>query len=64
MIGLTKNTGAFYGSKGIRCNAIMAGAMATNIGATAQTEGMSMEGMARMKENCKLAIPSSSITSL
>jgi len=31
LIGLMKNTGAFYGSKGIRCNAIMAGAMDTNI---------------------------------
>ncbi|KAK5110901.1 hypothetical protein LTR62_005439 [Meristemomyces frigidus] len=28
LLGLTKNTGAFYKSKGIRCNAIMAGELA------------------------------------
>ncbi|KAF2771076.1 NAD(P)-binding protein [Teratosphaeria nubilosa] len=31
LIGLTKNTGVFYGDRGIRCNAIIAGAMDTNI---------------------------------
>ncbi|KAI9706749.1 MAG: hypothetical protein M1820_004719 [Bogoriella megaspora] len=32
LIGLTKNTAAVYGKKGIRCNAILPGAMQTNIG--------------------------------
>jgi NAD(P)-dependent dehydrogenase (short-subunit alcohol dehydrogenase family) len=54
LIGLTKNTGAFYGSKGIRCNAIAAGAMATNISATL-AEGCNMEGIARMRQTCKSA---------
>jgi NAD(P)-dependent dehydrogenase (short-subunit alcohol dehydrogenase family) len=31
-VGLTKNTAAFYGSKGIRCVAIMPGAMQTAMG--------------------------------
>ncbi|KAE8334958.1 hypothetical protein BDV24DRAFT_169688 [Aspergillus arachidicola] len=31
LVGLTKNTAAFYGNKGIRCNALMIGGMATNI---------------------------------
>lgn len=53
LIGLTKNTGAFYGGKGIRCNALMAGAMDTNIGDSLRTEGMSMEGFGRMRENCR-----------
>lgn len=52
LVGLTKNTGAFYGSKGIRCNAIAAGAMATNISATL-AEGCNMDGVARMRQTCK-----------
>ena len=31
LVGLTKNTAAFYGKKGIRCNAILPGGMATNL---------------------------------
>lgn len=34
VIGLTKNTGFFYAQKGIRCNAIAPGAVATNIAAS------------------------------
>lgn len=43
LIGLTKNTAAFYGPKGIRCNAIMPGTMATNI-ASGLANGVNMEG--------------------
>lgn len=32
LIGLTKHTAAFYGSQGIRCNAMALGAVNTNIG--------------------------------
>ena len=32
LIGLTRNTAAFYGTKGIRCNAMVLGAVNTNIG--------------------------------
>ena len=32
LIGLTRNTAAFYGTKGIRCNAMVLGAVKTNIG--------------------------------
>ncbi len=32
LIGLTKHIAAFYGDKGIRCNAMALGAVATNIG--------------------------------
>ncbi|KAF2232695.1 putative short chain dehydrogenase/oxidoreductase [Viridothelium virens] len=44
LIGLTKNTAAFYGKKGIRCNAILPGAMATNIGDSA-SKGANEEGL-------------------
>ncbi|KAJ5924335.1 hypothetical protein N7466_008522 [Penicillium verhagenii] len=46
VVGLTKNTAAFYGDKGIRCNALMMGAMNTNI-ADAMRSGCNMEGMKR-----------------
>ncbi|GAB7338407.1 hypothetical protein MBLNU457_4701t2 [Dothideomycetes sp. NU457] len=48
LIGLTKNTAAFYASKGIRCNAIMPGAMETNI-SVALHQGYSQEGMKMMQ---------------
>jgi len=35
VIGLTRSTAVLYGAAGIRCNAVMPGAVATNIGATA-----------------------------
>ena len=34
LVGLTKNTAFMYANKGIRCNAICPGAVATNIGET------------------------------
>ena len=52
VLGLTKSTAAFYASKGIRCNAIMAGAMATNIGNHLR-DGMNMEGYTLMTRTCK-----------
>ena len=48
VIGLTKNTGFMYANKGIRCNAIAPGAVATNIGASIQNVnpfGMERAGM-------------------
>lgn len=43
LVGLTKNTASFYGSKGIRCNALMMGGMQTNI-SDALKSGMNMDG--------------------
>ncbi|KAJ5989024.1 hypothetical protein N7481_004234 [Penicillium waksmanii] len=43
LVGLTKNTAAFYGNKGIKCNALMMGGMNTNI-ADVFKNGMNMEG--------------------
>lgn len=43
LVGLTKNTAAFYGNKGIRCNALMMGAMETNI-SDAFHGGVNVEG--------------------
>lgn len=38
LLGFTKNTAAFYGAKsGIRCNAIIAGSMRTNIFVSGRT---------------------------
>ncbi|OQO12784.1 hypothetical protein B0A48_02248 [Cryoendolithus antarcticus] len=53
LLGLTKNTGFFYASKGIRCNAILPGGMATNI-ANSLAQGVNMEGMGAMRITCKL----------
>ncbi|KAF7189741.1 3-beta-hydroxycholanate 3-dehydrogenase (NAD(+)) 2 [Pseudocercospora fuligena] len=52
LIGLTKNTAAFYRLKGIRCNAIAAGAMQTNIGNSLADGRFNMEGMGLMKQAC------------
>ncbi|KAK5123428.1 hypothetical protein LTR85_002860 [Meristemomyces frigidus] len=49
LLGLTKNTGVYYGRKGIRCNAIMAGGMNTNIGSALAT-GLNMEGFGVMRQ--------------
>ncbi|KAJ5717956.1 Glucose/ribitol dehydrogenase [Penicillium malachiteum] len=43
LVGLTKNTASFYGTKGIHCNALMMGGMHTNIFEAAQN-GLNMEG--------------------
>jgi len=53
VIGLTKNTAVFYGPKGIRCNAIQAGGMQTNIG-SALANGFNMEGLEMMQRTCEL----------
>lgn len=54
ILGLTKNTGVYYAPKGIRCNAIMAGAMQTNIGgAFFSGKGLNMEGLATMRKTCE-----------
>lgn len=50
---MTKNTAAFYRLKGIRCNAIAAGAMQTNIGNGLANGDFNMEGMMVMKKTCK-----------
>jgi len=44
LIGLTRNIAAFYGTKGIRCNAMALGAVNTNIGVgSGQPSAMGME---------------------
>lgn len=56
VVGLTRNTAAFYGpSSGIRCNAILAGGMDTNI-ADDYVKGRvqwNMEGMGVMTKSCR-----------
>ncbi|KAJ5753970.1 uncharacterized protein N7511_008123 [Penicillium nucicola] len=47
LVGLTKNTAAFYGTKGIKCNALMMGGMHTNIVDAFKT-GMHTEGYQKM----------------
>jgi len=44
ILGLTRNTAAFYHNKGIRCNAIQAGAMNTNIG-NSMAAGFNQQGL-------------------
>lgn len=44
VIGLTQNTAAFYGPKGISCNAVLPGGMNTNIG-NHLAAGLSQEGL-------------------
>jgi len=44
LIGLTRNIAAFYGTKGIRCNAMVLGAVNTNIGlGSGQPNALGME---------------------
>lgn len=47
VIGLTKNTGYMYAQKGIRCNAIAPGGVATNIASS--MKGVNQFGMERTK---------------
>lgn len=44
LVGLSKNTAAFYRDKGIRCNLIMPSGMSTNI-QTAFAQGINHAGM-------------------
>ncbi|KAJ5780732.1 Glucose/ribitol dehydrogenase [Penicillium paradoxum] len=48
LVGLTKNTASFYGNKGIKCNALMLGGMATNI-VDAFSTGIHPEGMGKVQ---------------
>lgn len=48
LVGLTKNTAAFYAKNKIRCNAVLPGGMATNI-QTGFAQGISQEGLAFMQ---------------
>lgn len=45
MVGLTKNTAAFYGSQGLRCNLMMPGQMQTTNITDAFATGMNQEGL-------------------
>ncbi|KAF1827889.1 NAD(P)-binding protein [Dissoconium aciculare CBS 342.82] len=53
ILGLTRNTAAFYHNKGIRCNAIQAGAMATNIG-NSMAGGYNQQGLELAMRQCKI----------
>lgn len=53
VIGLTKNTAAYYSFKGIRCNAILAGGMQTNIASAFAQGGVNMEGLGTMRKTCE-----------
>ena len=55
LIGLTKNTAVYYGPKGIRCNAIMAGGMRTNIADDYMSGRLKshMEGFGVMRKTCE-----------
>jgi len=47
LLGVTRNTAAAYAKQGIRCNAIIPGGMATNIG-TAMAQGVNQSGYGLM----------------
>ncbi|KAJ5336389.1 Glucose/ribitol dehydrogenase [Penicillium brevicompactum] len=48
LVGLTKNTAAYYGNMGIKCNALMMGGMETNI-VDAFGSGINVQGMQKLK---------------
>ncbi len=49
LIGLTRNIAAFYGTKGIRCNAMVLGAVNTNIGVgSGQPSASGMEQLGKV----------------
>lgn len=50
LVGLTKNTAWMYGKRGIRCNAIAAGAVQTNISQSVDMAKMEPGGSARAQE--------------
>ncbi|ODM20363.1 hypothetical protein SI65_03416 [Aspergillus cristatus] len=52
LIGLTKNTSSFYTNNGIRCNALVMGAMETNV-SDAFHAGINQEGYQKMAELMK-----------
>lgn len=54
LIGLTKNTSSFYANKGIRCNALVMGAMETNV-SDAFHAGINEEGYQKMAELMRAA---------
>ena len=56
ILGLTKNTAVFYSKKGIRCNAIMPGAMETSIANNVPggLQSMSQEGFAVIQTNMSM----------
>lgn len=61
LLGITKNTAAFYGATGpgkhgIRCNAIMPGYMQTNIGDSMKS-GYNELGMKAQMTTCKFTLP-------
>ncbi|KAJ5864935.1 Glucose/ribitol dehydrogenase [Penicillium soppii] len=47
LVGLTKNTAAYYGNMGIKCNALMMGGMETNI-TDALRSGVNVHGMKKV----------------
>lgn len=49
VVGLTKSTAFVYGPKGIRCNAIIVGAVATNIMTSVDASKMNAYGSSRMQ---------------
>lgn len=63
MVGLTKNTAAFYGSQGLRCNLIMPGMMQTNI-ADALANGMNQEGYQKMTLTAAMQPKTSELTDM
>lgn len=49
VVGLTRSTAFLYGPKGVRCNAIVVGAVATNIMASVDASKMDPYGSSRMQ---------------
>ncbi|HZK06209.1 MAG TPA: SDR family oxidoreductase [Actinomycetaceae bacterium] len=45
VVGLTRNTAYTYGRRGVRCNAVCPGGVATNIGASMPQDRLNMEGL-------------------
>lgn len=56
LVGLTKNTAAFYRDAGIRCNMLMPGAMNTNI-TTAFSTGLNKKGYELMSKGMAAGAP-------
>ena len=54
LIGLTKNTSSFYINQNIRCNALVMGAMETNV-SDAFRAGINQEGYQKMEALMKAA---------
>lgn len=56
LLGLTKNTAAYYADENIRCNILLPGGMRTNIGDQLKDMGVNQMGYGKMQKCCAVGM--------